>query len=200
MSGDTLAHAFEPFFTTKEVGKGSGLGLSQVYGFIKQSAGHVRIYSEPGEGTTATLYLPRAGEDSVPEPAGAEEASSRGGTERILLVEDDDLVREYVTGQVAALGYQVTAARDAAEALGLLQEGTSFDLLFTDVILPGGMTGKELADEAQRLAPDLPVLFTSGYSENAVIHQGRLDPGVQLLQKPYSRQELARKIRAALDR
>jgi len=198
MDANTMARAFEPFFTTKEFGTGSGLGLSQIYGFIKQSAGHVRIYSEPGQGTTVTLYLPRATEDPAPESVAAEEAS-RGGTARILLVEDNELVREYVTAQVEALGYQVTAACNGAEALGLLQEGTPFDLLFTDVILPGGMTGRELADQAHELLPDLPVLFTSGYSENAVIHHGRLEPGVQLLHKPHSRQELARRIRATLD-
>lgn len=158
----------------------------------------MRIYSEPGQGTTVKLYLPRAAEDAAPHPPEVAEAPVQTGTERVLLVEDDDLVREYATAQVAALGYRVTAARSGAEALALLRERSDFDLLFTDVILPGGMTGCELADAAHALMPDLPVLFTSGYSETTIIHYGRLDPGMQLLQKPYSRQELAGMIRAAL--
>lgn len=199
MTAEVLARVFDPFFTTKEVGKGSGLGLSMVYGFVRQSGGHVRIYSEPGEGTTVKLYFPRA---KVPEGAPttrdtAHEAAR--GMEHVLVVEDDDLVREHVVLQLSALGYRISSAADGPAALAILREENDIDLLFTDVVMPGGMSGRELADAALDLRPRLPVLFTSGYTQNSIVHNGRLDPGVELLQKPYSRHELARRLRKLLD-
>ena len=194
-----IDHVFEPFFTTKGVGQGTGLGLSMVYGFIKQSNGHIKVYSEVGNGTTIKLYLPRAadaaGERATPAPVPA----VKGGSERILVVEDDALVRQQVSAQLRGLGYAIHTVNDAVEALALLETGAEFDLMFTDVILPGGMTGRRLAEEAVRRRPGLKVLFTSGYSENAVVHHGRLDPGVLLLAKPYRKDDLARIIRRALD-
>jgi nitrogen-specific signal transduction histidine kinase len=196
MSQGVAARAFEPFFTTKEVGKGTGLGLSMVHGFVKQSGGHVKIYSEEGHGTTVKLYLPRASEaDEVAE--GAASGAIEGGSERVLLVEDDDQVRAHVAAQVAALGYRVVAVATGAEALVALEK-EPFDLLFTDVVIPGGMNGPQLAREVQKRAPVIHVLFTSGYTENAIVHQGRLDPGVHLLNKPYRRSDLALKMRQAL--
>ncbi len=196
MAAEIVARAFEPFFTTKDVGKGTGLGLSMVHGFIKQSNGHVKIYTELGHGTTIKLYLPKAaaGADRA-EPV--EPGLLEGGSERILLVEDDDQVRDHVTAQLMGLGYRVHAVADAAAALNAM-ETNEFDLLFTDVIMPGGMNGPQLVKEAHRLRPKLRVLFTSGYTENAIVHQGRLDAGVQLLNKPYRRGDLAAKIRDAL--
>ena len=194
-----LAQAFEPFFTTKEVGQGSGLGLSMVYGFAKQSQGHVKLYSEESKGTTVKVYLPRipashGGQDD--EKAGTDQEVPRGEGERILVVEDDDGVRELACTLLQDLGYRTADVRDAQEALAVLQEESpeSFSLLFTDVVLPGGMTGKDLAEKVHEISPDMPVLFTSGYTENAIIHGGRLDPGVQLLEKPYRRDGLARRI------
>ncbi|MEX0808812.1 MAG: PAS domain-containing protein [Dongiaceae bacterium] len=197
MAPGVLARAFDPFFTTKEVGKGSGLGLSMVYGFVKQSRGHVNVYSEPGQGTTVRLYLPEADGQAATD-AIVEASPPPGGSEKILLVEDDDLVREHVRVQVETLGYRVVAVANGPDAVATLQADADFDLLFTDVVMPGGMNGRELADEARRIRPDLPVLFTSGYTEDAIMHHGRLDPGVHLLSKPYRRQELATKIRIAL--
>ncbi|MEX2200756.1 MAG: ATP-binding protein [Dongiaceae bacterium] len=199
MDGTTLERVFEPFFTTKEVGKGSGLGLSMVYGFVKQSNGHVRIYSEAGQGSTVKLYLPRARAEDERRDAAPANAVTAGGRERILLVEDDELVRDHVARQLSSLGYDVVTARDGSEAIDVLKRGDHFDLLFTDVVMPGGIGGRQLAEAAQKLRPDLPVLFTSGYTENAIVHNGRLDPGVHLLQKPYRRQDLATKVRAVLD-
>ncbi|MBL8705245.1 MAG: response regulator, partial [Rhodospirillales bacterium] len=199
MDAATLERAFEPFFTTKEVGKGSGLGLSMVYGFIKQSKGHVRIYSEQGQGTTVKLYLPRAYTGKPTEEEASGGVAARRGDEKILLVEDDELVRDHVSAQLKSLGYDVVVAANGPEALDLIRR-SAFDLLFTDIVMPGGMNGRQLADEARKLRPTMPVLFTSGYTENAIVHHGRLDPGVHLLQKPYRRQELAAKLRAVLDR
>ncbi|MGE0744216.1 MAG: PAS domain S-box protein [Rhodospirillales bacterium] len=199
MTAAVAARAFEPFFTTKEIGHGSGLGLSMVYGFVKQSRGHVKIYSEVGQGTTVKLYLPRAPHDADRRSA-AVAAAVEGGSERILLVEDDELVRDHVAALLRALGYRVVSVADGAAALEVLRADAPFDLLFTDVVMPGGMNGRQLADSARRLFPDLPVLFTSGYTENALQSQGRLDPGVLLLHKPYRRPELAAKLREALDR
>jgi PAS domain S-box-containing protein len=194
-----LERVFEPFFTTKEVGKGTGLGLSMVFGFVKQSGGHIKIYSEEGHGTTVKIYLPRAsgagqgaGEAAAPE-------SVEGGHEAVLVVEDDALVRRYVITQVASLGYATLEAGNAAEALQLIDASPTIDLLFTDVIMPGPMNGRQLANEAQRRRPALKILYTSGYTENAIVHHGRLDPGVLLLAKPYRKAELARMIRTALD-
>jgi CheY-like chemotaxis protein len=198
MDAATLERAFEPFFTTKEVGKGSGLGLSMVYGFVKQSRGHVRIYSEPGHGTTVKLYLPRAGAEADADAPAAAPADPERGSGRILIVEDDALVRENAVEQLRSLGYDVVAAGSGSEALAALEKGEAFDLLFTDVVMPGGMNGRELAERALALRPGLPVLYTSGYTENAIVHHGRLDRGVDLLAKPYRRQDLAAKVRAVL--
>jgi PAS domain S-box-containing protein len=189
---------FEPFFTTKDVGKGTGLGLSMVYGFVKQSGGHVKIYSEVGHGTTVKLFLPRTAEQSdeivsVPAPA------ATGGKETILAVEDDAMVRNYVVTQLQSLGYTTLAAADAKAALAIAEQDVNIDLLFTDVIMPGAMNGRELAQELTRRRPGIKVLFTSGYTENAIVHHGRLDPGVALLNKPYRKTDLARKIREVLD-
>lgn len=198
MSAEVAAKAFDPFFTTKEAGKGTGLGLSMVYGFIKQSGGHVKIYSEVGAGTTVKLYLPRAtSEPSVPVP-GLDEAQPATGSETILVVEDDGLVRHHVTDLLAGLGYRVLTADSGETALEVLRGGEEVDLMFTDVVMPGGMNGRELAERARALRPDLPILFTSGYARNAIVHHGRLDPGVHLLVKPYRRQELAAKVRQVL--
>lgn len=197
MPPDVIERAFDPFFTTKPEGEGTGLGLSMVYGFTKQSGGHVKIYSEPGHGTTIKLYLPRAmqTEAVVPEvPAGPVE----GGTETILVVEDDAQVRETVVEMLTDLGYRVLKAQDGQSALIILQSGIPVDLLFTDVVMPGPVRSPELARQAKALLPDIEVLFTSGYTENAIVHGGRLDPGVKLLSKPYRREDLARKIRHML--
>lgn len=199
MAADVIERAFEPFFTTKDVGKGSGLGLSMVYGFAKQSRGHLKIYSEVGQGTTVRLYLPRATkvEAHVPPPA-VPQSAPRGG-ETILLVEDDASVRSFAVGQLTDLGYRVIEAADGQQARKVLSGDAHIDLLFTDVVMPGGLNGRELAVEAKRQRPNLVVLFTSGYTENAIVHQGRLDPDVHFLPKPYRRAELAQKVRAALD-
>jgi signal transduction histidine kinase len=197
MSKEVLAKAFDPFFTTKEIGKGTGLGLSQVYGFVKQSGGHVKIYSEPGEGTTVKVYLPRVVADAeivppdVPPPAG-------DATEVILVVEDDGDVRANTIEMLRDLGYSVLAAADSTSALKILDATPNVHLLFTDVGLPGGFNGRQLADEAQRRRPALRVLFTTGYARNAIVHQGRLDPGVEMLPKPFTYATLAAKLRAVL--
>lgn len=192
-----LPHVFEPFFTTKEQGKGSGLGLSMVYGFVKQSQGHVTIYSEPGRGTTVKLYLPR----TVEEVAGFEtgiEGTWLGGNETILLVEDDEAVRHFARQQLTSLGYQVLEAATGPEALEIVRAHDEVALLFTDIVMPGGMSGRELVEAARQVRPGLKVLYTSGYAENVIVHHGRLDPGVLLLSKPYRRTDLARKVREAL--
>jgi signal transduction histidine kinase len=195
---DLLDKVFEPFFTTKEVGKGSGLGLSMVYGFVKQSNGHIKIYSEEGHGTTVKLYLPQA-TGLAGAPAGAADSSGiERGDESILIVEDDALVREYVVAQISSLGYATLAASNAAEALVIIDGPDRIDLLFTDVIIPGGMNGRQLAIEALTRRQGLKVLYTSGYTENAIVHHGRLDAGVLLLPKPYLSSDLARMIRTAL--
>jgi CheY-like chemotaxis protein len=200
MDAETLSRVFEPFFTTKDTGKGTGLGLSQVYGFVRQSGGHIRIYSEPGAGTTVKLYLPRASSDVVPASKEVDPDSSiLRGNETVLVVEDDEGVRAYSSGILRELGYAVIEAGDASEALRALEAHPSVDLLFTDVVLPGGVHGRRLADEARRGRPALRVLFTSGYTRNAIIHNGRLDPGVQLITKPFSYAELASRVRRVLD-
>ncbi|NUT01809.1 MAG: response regulator [Sphingomonas sp.] len=196
---DILEHVFEPFFTTKPEGKGSGLGLSMVYGFLKQSGGHVKIYSEVGQGTTVKLYLPRVHEDEDVE-VGSEPVDAGGGTETILVVEDDEEVRGTVTEMLRELGYTVLTAKDAANAFAILDSGVKVDLLFTDVVMPGPLRSPELARKARERVPGIAVLFTSGYTENAIVHGGRLDPGVNLLTKPYSRQTLGARIRDALNR
>ncbi|MGH6790713.1 MAG: ATP-binding protein [Pseudolabrys sp.] len=189
---------FEPFFTTKEVGKGTGLGLSMVYGFVKQSGGHIKLYTEEGQGTSFKIYLPRA-DKQVGETGDAMAATQmEGGMETILVVEDDPTVLKSVTTQLKSLGYKTITAVNAAEALAVIDSGAAFDLLFTDLVMPGPMNGRQLAEEASKRRASLKVLFTSGYTEDAVIHHGRLARGVLLLAKPYRKADLARMIRQAL--
>lgn len=200
---ENLERVFEPFFTTKAANKGTGLGLSMVYGFVKQSNGHVKIYSELGQGTTIKIYLPRFVNRTEPpqpqvNPVDQGNRQIMGGSELILLVEDEELVRRYAHDQLINLGYRVLVATNGSMALDLVRQRDDIDLLFTDVVMPGGLTGRELADQAQQIRPGLKVLYTSGYTQNAIVHHGRLDPGVQLLSKPYSRAELAKKVRDAL--
>ena len=197
----TVERAFEPFFTTKEVGRGTGLGLSQVYGFVRQSAGHVKVYSELDEGTTVKIYLPRyvGAEEHVEDAEQSQAANGAIGTETILVVEDDDALRSYTVETLAELGYRVLPATNGAAALEILDSGNDIDLLFTDVVMPGGLNGRQLADEAVRRRPGLKVLFTTGYTRNAIVHHGRLDPGVEMVGKPFSSDELIRKVRAILD-
>ncbi len=192
-----LDKVFNPFFTSKGPGKGTGLGLSMVYGFVKQSAGHIMIYSEEGHGTTIKMYLP-PGTGALSAAEAANTAAVEGGHETILVVEDDKLVRDYVLTQLHSLGYVTLDAANAAEALAIVTAGSPFDLLFTDVIMPGTMNGRQLANEVGKTRPGLKVLFTSGYTENAIIHHGRLDSGVLLLAKPYRKSDLAAMIRKAL--
>jgi CheY-like chemotaxis protein len=201
MDAATIERAFEPFFTTKGVGKGTGLGLSQVYGFVRQSSGHVRIYSEPGEGTSVKVYLPRYfGSDQRVNPVRQRRDASRAiGVECILVVEDDDALRAYTTELLSELGYHVFEAQHGRDALRMLETAQKFDLLFTDIVMPGGMNGRQLADAALLRRPGLKVLFTTGYTRNAIVHQGRLDPGVQMIGKPFSMDALAAKVRDMLD-
>jgi signal transduction histidine kinase len=196
---ELLERVFEPFFTTKEVGKGTGLGLSQVYGFIRQTGGHIRIYSELGVGTTVKLFLPRAEKPAERLEEALHVSGLVTGDETILLVEDHDDLRAYAASVLRELGYTVLEAEFAKQALELLRGAEFVHLLFTDVVLPEGMDGRQLADEALRLRPGLKVLFTTGYSRNAIVHNGRLDAGVQLLSKPFSFQSLAEKVRRVLD-
>ena len=200
MTADVAAKAFDPFFTTKDIGKGTGLGLSQVYGFMKQSGGHVQLYSEPGHGTTVKLYLPRAAvtlaAELVESPAATAHRASPRGT--ILVVEDEDDVRSFTSEVLRDLGYGVLEAADGATALRLLRQDPNVVLLFTDVGLPGGMNGRQLAEEASRLRPDLKVIYTTGYARNAIVHHGRLDPGVELIAKPFTQASLAGKINRVL--
>ncbi|NNG22655.1 PAS domain S-box protein [Telluria aromaticivorans] len=197
MPPDVVAQAFEPFFSTKAEGKGSGLGLSMVYGFAKQSGGHVKIYSEMGFGTTVKMYLPRSleAEDAL---APVDLREPKGGTETILVAEDDEGVRETVVDMLGELGYRVLKAPDAASAMAIVSSGIPIDLLFTDVVMPGPLRSPDLARKAREAIPNLAVLFTSGYTENAIVHGGRLDAGVELLGKPYTRAALASKIRHVL--
>jgi len=193
-----LERVFEPFFTTKEVGKGTGLGLSMVFGFIKQSGGHIKIYSEEGHGTSIKMYLPRATGLSQTATEVRMSANVEGGNETVLVVEDDALVRKYVITQIESLGYTTFEAANAAEALNVIDTAATVDLLFTDVIMPGIMNGRQLVDVARQRRPSLKVLYTSGYTENAIVHHGRLDTGVLLLAKPYRKSELASMLRMAL--
>ncbi|WP_062945091.1 response regulator (plasmid) [Rhizobium leguminosarum] len=197
MTQEVMEQAFEPFFSTKPEGKGTGLGLSMVYGFVKQSGGHVKIYSEIGEGTTVKLYLSRSfrSEDRV---TAADSVPAAGGTETILVAEDDEGVRTTVVEMLSDLGYYVLKAKDAQSALTVIESGAHIDLLFTDVVMPGPLRSPELARMARERLPDIAVLYTSGYTENSIVHGGRLDPGLELLSKPYTREELARKIRHVL--
>jgi signal transduction histidine kinase len=201
MDSEILSRVFEPFFTTKETGKGTGLGLSQVYGFLRQSGGHVRIYSEEGQGTTVKLYLPRA-HGGIETPAAARsrpDISLLRGTETVLVVEDDEGVRAYSTGVLRELGYTVVEAFDGASALAVLENHGRVDLLFTDVVLPGGLHGHKLAEQIRQRQPAIRVLFTSGYTRNAIVHNGRIDPGVQLITKPFTYEDLAVRVRQVLD-
>ena len=197
MTAEIIEQVFEPFFTTKPEGQGTGLGLSMVYGFVKQSEGHIKIYSEPGHGTTIRLYLPRvqAVEDVVTE---VDAGPIMGGTETVLVVEDDEEVRSTVVELLTDLGYRVLKARDAQSALAIVESGAPIDLLFTDVVMPGPVRSPELARQARIRLPDVAVLFTSGYTDNAIVHGGRLDQGIELLSKPYTREALARKTRHVL--
>jgi CheY-like chemotaxis protein len=205
MDKEVAARVFEPFFTTKDVGKGTGLGLSQVYGFVKQSGGHVKIYTERGDresrGTTVKIYLPRyLGPDEEEEAAAEVQLPEGGAQETILVVEDDRDVRAYTVEVLSELGYHVLEAAEGHEALRLLGDAAVHcDLLFTDVVLPGGMNGEQLAAEAHVARPGLKVLFTTGYARNAIVHQGRLDPGVRLITKPFTYADLAARIRDVLD-
>jgi len=200
MDQETVAKAFEPFFTTKPVGQGTGLGLSQVYGFVKQSGGHVKIYSEVGHGTTVKIYLPRLAVEVTVTEEQIETAIPDGdGKETILVLEDDDDVRIYSVEILRELGYRVIEAHDGPSALRLLERQTRVDLLFSDVVLPGGLTGAQVAEQARRIRPQLKILFTTGYARNAIIHHGRLDKGVVLITKPFSSADLAVKIRDVLD-
>jgi signal transduction histidine kinase len=199
MDRETLDRVFEPFFTTKSVGKGTGLGLSQVYGFVRQSGGHIRIYSEPNVGTTIKLYLPREFDAQAKVSPGQVETVGEGGAETILVVEDHEGLREYSTSVLRELGYEVLEAPAGREALELLSTRQDVRLLFTDVVLPG-LNGRQLADEALRVRPDLKVLFTTGYTRNAIVHDGRLDHGVDLISKPFTFAALAAKVRQILDR
>ncbi len=199
MTPEVMAHVFEPFFTTKSTGQGTGLGLAQVYGFVRQSGGNVKIYSEPGEGTMVKIYMPRlltkgAAED-LPQP----EAVSGPGGETILVVEDDPAVLEYITEVLTDLNYNVVQASEGATAVRILEtDGGRIDLLLTDVIMPG-ISGRVVAEEAKRLKPGIKILFMTGYSQNAIVHQGRLDHGVHLIQKPVTPPELANRVRNLLD-
>ncbi|HVY17159.1 MAG TPA: ATP-binding protein [Rhodopila sp.] len=201
MDQETMSQAFDPFFTTKPVGKGTGLGLSQVYGFVKQSGGHVKIYSEIGDGTTVKIYLPRLPGAAATADAEGETLVPEGTSEEtILVVEDDDDVRIHSVETLRELGYRVIEAHDGPSALRLLERQPRVDLLFTDVVLPTGMTGAMLAAQALQMKPGLKILFTTGYARNAIIHHGRLDKGVQLITKPFTVEDLAAKVRDVLDR
>ncbi|WP_354679359.1 hybrid sensor histidine kinase/response regulator [Cupriavidus plantarum] len=198
MSKEVMERAFEPFFTTKSEGHGTGLGLSMAYGFAKQSGGHIRLYSEIGHGTTVRLYLPRTTGEVI-EPTVRPAPLLRHGSETILVVEDDLEVQSTVVALLTSLGYAVLKANDAEQALAIVSSGIHIDLLFTDVVMPGRIRSPDMAKRAVQALPGLKVLFTSGYTQNAIVHGGRLDPGVSLLSKPYTRQQLAAKLRQMLD-
>jgi signal transduction histidine kinase/ActR/RegA family two-component response regulator len=199
MSPETIERAFDPFFTTKAVGKGTGLGLSQVFGFVKQSGGHVAIYSELGQGTTVKLYLPRfTGAEVTAEVSDTDDLPIGGSGEVILVVEDEQRVRHFAVDALSELGYTAVSARSPAEALEMLDTQPSITLLFTDIVMPD-MTGRQLADAALAKRPDLKVLYTTGYTRNAVVHNGTIDVGVAFLSKPYSMADLSRKVRDVLD-
>ena len=200
MPSEVKAKAFDPFFTTKDIGQGTGLGLSQVYGFVKQSRGHVQIYSEEGEGTTVKIYLPRHHSDAAEAEEEPVRTVARGRkSEMILVVEDDEDVRNYSSESLRELGYTVLEARNARMALQMLERHPEVAVIFTDIGLPGGMNGRQLCEEARKLRPTLKVLFTSGYARNAIVHDGRLDPGVELLTKPFTQAALGEKLRDIID-
>jgi CheY-like chemotaxis protein len=201
MSRDVAQRALEPFFTTKPTGQGTGLGLSMVYGFVKQSKGHIKIYSEEGHGTSVKLYLPAAATDQEDGRVAIDQSELPGARpgEVVLVVEDDTMVLRLAVQLLTDLGYQTLEARDGPEAIEALNRVGRIDLLFTDVVLPKGMNGTALAREAQRRKPELKVLYMSGYTANAIVHHGVLDKGVHLLTKPFRKVELARKVRQVLD-
>ncbi|MBJ3776298.1 hybrid sensor histidine kinase/response regulator [Acuticoccus mangrovi] len=199
MDAATLDRVFEPFFTTKSAGSSSGLGLSMVYGFVKQSGGHIAVYSEEGQGTSVRLFLPRSVSTSDPIDEPTRRGEIVGGDEVVLLVEDDDMVRDHATDLLKGLGYTVIAAESGPSAMIMLRDHPEVELLFTDVVMPGGMNGKQLAEAAREMRPDLPVLYTSGYTDHTIIAHGRLEPGVVLLSKPYRLADLASKLRQALE-
>jgi CheY-like chemotaxis protein len=200
MDRTTRERAFDPFFTTKEIGKGTGLGLSQVYGFARQSAGHVKIYSEIGEGTTVKIYLPISpGAGEEPKAERPQAVSRSVGVETILVVEDDGDLRDYAKQILEELGYRVLEASNGAAALDILDQERAVDLLLTDVVMPGGMNGRQLADHALRQRSDLKVLFMTGYTRDASVQHGRLDIGSHMIGKPFSFEGLADKVRERLD-
>lgn len=199
MSQDTIARVFDPFFTTKPVGSGTGLGLSQVYGFVKQSNGHIKIYSELGKGTTVKVYLPRYYGKLERTNAANINAAPEGGTETILIVEDEASVLAMTAATLQEIGYTVLTAGGAHQAIGMIRGGVKFDLLLTDVVMPE-MDGRKMSEQVRELVPDLRVLFMTGFTKNAIVHHGTLDAGVHLVQKPFTIEELARKVRQALDR
>jgi PAS domain S-box-containing protein len=199
MSDEVIAQAFEPFFTTKPVGEGTGLGLSMAYGFVKQTGGDIRIESREGQGTTVRIFLPRSKQTETQKPLPAIDAVT-GGSETVLVVEDDLDVQESVAGMLTALGYHVLRANNGEEALRIVENGTAIDLLFTDVVMPGPVSSPELAERVKKILPDVAILFTSGYTRNALTHGGRLQEGVQLLSKPYRQEQLAQKVREVLGR
>ena len=197
MPPEVIERVFEPFFTTKAPGEGTGLGLSMVHGFVKQSGGHIKIYSEWGRGTTVRMYLPRSNLREDNSGTVTTDAVT-GGTEVILLVEDDDTVRATAADMLTDLGYRVLEARDGDAAIATIESGATIDLLFTDVVVPGAFGASELARRAQDRLPGLQILFTAGYTDNAIIHGGRLEQDVQLLSKPFTQDGLARKLRKVL--
>jgi PAS domain S-box-containing protein len=199
MSPKLVEQIFEPFFTTKPDGEGTGLGLSMVYGFVRQSGGHIKVYSEVGSGTTFRIYLPRVHQVEA-QPIDTRNKPITGGTETILIVEDDLAVQAMAVDMLTSLGYKVLRAVDGQSALSILRSGISVDLLFTDVIMPGPLRSTELARQAQVMLPEIAVLFTSGYTRSAIVHGGKLDPGVELISKPYQREDLARKVRMVLEK
>lgn len=198
MDAETVRQAFEPFFTTKPMGHGSGLGLSMVFGFARQSGGHVKIYSEPGEGTTVRLYLPRSTANDAVSEKRREDRNSLAGSEHVLVVEDDDLVRQHTVQSLETLGYTVSAFANGEGAIEAVRGGLSYDLLLTDVVLPGRMSGRDVANALATIRPSAKVLYMSGYTENSIVHHGRLDAGINLLSKPFRLGDLARKIRQVL--
>jgi signal transduction histidine kinase/DNA-binding response OmpR family regulator len=197
MSPEIMEKVFEPFFTTKPEGRGTGLGLSMIYGFVKQTGGHIKLYSEVGAGTTVRIYLPRS--DLAEELPTQAHQTARGGTEMVLVAEDDPRVRETTVALLTELGYQVVAAKDADAALTIVESGLAIDLLFTDVVMPGKLKSTELVKRARQILPNIAVLYTSGYTENSIVHGGRLDAGVDLLSKPYTTDALALKLREVIE-
>ena len=197
MSPDIIDKVFDPFFTTKPEGQGTGLGLSMVHGFIKQSGGHIKIYSEPDEGSTIRIYLPRThqAEDLQVEPSAGPVA---GGTETVLLVEDDEDVRATTADLLTDLGYRVLRAKDPDSAMAIIESGVAIDLIFSDLVMPGVLRAPELVRRAQQKIPGIAALFTSGYSDNALLHGGRIEDGHELISKPYTRDALGRKLRQVL--